>query len=371
PGEPGPGPTPSPGGPGAAPEPGGKQPGPPTKEAAKLDYEREAAANDACGRSDPAFLGRLTTLNVARDLDRVRSALGERTWSFFGVSWGTRLGVAYRGAFPGKVHRMFLDSVVRPRFNVADAAVDTASAAERDFLRLAAWIARRHDAYGFGTSKKKVYAAILKLREKHDAKPKKFTDLGMPVDGSVVARLASQHSPEWPQVAQAFKELRDATGSTAPPALKKLLDRAPTRMVPGAPEIQNTTMRLAVACNEDSSRLGFPAAWAAYRRHLEKNPVTGRARRFSVECAGWPLPVQKMPERRTGGSLVLSGHLYEHGTPYQWTPQMRSAIGGKVFTVRDDVHGSAMKDSSCAGEVVAYFTTGRIDRGCEGLGAAS
>lgn len=329
------------------------------------------ARNNACGRSDPAFLGQLTTVNVARDLDRVRIALGEKKWNFLGVSWGTRLGVVYRSTFPGTVNRMFLDSVVSPWYSVDDFVVATAAAAEQNFSRMSAWIALHHDTYGFGTTQKQVRAAVLELRQKYDANPKRFTDLGMAVDGAVVARLAMQDSPEWPQVGKALKELRAATGPTAPPTVKKILDRGSIGMVPGSPEVQNATMRQAVACNEDPSRIGFSAAWAAHRRLLEQNPVTGRASRFFVECAGWPLPVQKMPVRRTGGSLVLSGHRYEAGTPYEWTTQMKSAIGGTVFTVNDDVHGSVLKEPGCAAKLVTYFTTGRVDRGCDGVPAAS
>lgn len=59
---------------------------------------------------------------------------------------------------------------------------------------------------------------------------------------------------------------------------------------------------------------------------------------------------------------MLAGHRYEAGTPYEWTSQMRDAIGCQVFTVDDDVHGSVLREPGCAAELVPYFTTGRIDR---------
>jgi hypothetical protein len=67
---------------------------------------------------------------------------------------------------------------------------------------------------------------------------------------------------------------------------------------------------------------------------------------------------------------VLAGHRYEAGTPYEWTPLMRDAVGGTVFTVEDDVHGSVLRVPGCAAELVSYFTTGRIDRGCDGFPVA-
>ncbi|WP_327587882.1 alpha/beta hydrolase [Nonomuraea sp. NBC_00507] len=352
---------PSPQGKGGPPEPG-----PLTKETAKLIHDSGVAANKACGDSNPAFLGQLTTLNSARDLDRVRIALGERKLSFLGISWGTWLGAVYRSTFPGSVGRMFLDSVAPVNFRLDDFEDGHAAGTERHFERMAAWIAERNDTYGLGTTAKRVRTAVLALGRAYDETPRHYSDWEMVADGATVAMLAIQSTPDWPQVAQAFKEMRDES-DTAPPALKKLLGQgALQRPAAGAPERFNATAGQAVFCNEDPSRLGFSDAWTTYQRRLARNPVTGRAGSFSAQCAGWPLPVQKIKVQRGGGSLVLAGHRYEAVSLYEWTKQMHAAIGGTVFTVADDVHGSVLRVPDCATELVSYFTTGRIDRGCDG-----
>ncbi|WP_433432194.1 alpha/beta fold hydrolase [Nonomuraea sp. CA-141351] len=342
------------------------EPGPLTKAAAERAYDSGVARNKACGTSDPAFLGRLTTLNSARDLDRVRIALGERELSFLGVSYGTWLGAVYRSTFPGSVGRMFLDSVSPVTFRLDDFEDGHAAGAERNFGRMASWIAERDGTYGLGSTPEKVRTAVLALRRTYDAAPKHYSDWQMVADGSTVAMLAIQSAPDWPQVAQAFKEMREES-DTAPPALRKLLEQGAVRPPsPNAPERLNATTGQAVFCNEDPSRLGFSEAWATYQRRLERNPVTGRAIPFTAQCAGWPLPVQAAKVRRTSGSLVLSGHRYEAVSLYEWTKQMHAAIGGTVFTVDDDVHGSVLRVPDCAAKLVSYFDTGRVDRGCDG-----
>ncbi|TDV57796.1 alpha/beta fold hydrolase [Actinophytocola oryzae] len=55
------------------------------------------------------FLG---TADVARDMDRIRAALGEDTITYVGVSYGTYLGEVYDAMFPDRVDRMLLDSNV-------------------------------------------------------------------------------------------------------------------------------------------------------------------------------------------------------------------------------------------------------------------
>ncbi|MFC4117331.1 alpha/beta fold hydrolase [Nonomuraea zeae] len=346
---------------------GPQEPGTLTKEAARKIYDAQVAANQKCGRSDPAFLGQLTTENVAKDLDLIRTALGDSKLNLLGFSWGTYLGMVYRSLFPGHTGRAFLDSVAPPWTRIDEHAKDSAEAAERNFGRMAAWLAHRHETYGLGATARKVREEVANLVSTYDKSPKAYTDLQRPIDGSAVADLAKRNSTEWVRAGRALAELRTATGTTAPPTVKELLG-APMMgtPVPGAPETLNMTMNLAVACNEDSSRAGFDTAWRDYQQLVKRHPATGRSWGLPVMCPGWPLPVQQATLKRSSGSLVLAGHLHEFMSVYDWTLQTRRAIGGTVYTVADDVHVSTTRVPKCAADVVRYFETGQIGKGCEG-----
>lgn len=52
------------------------------------------------------------TVNVARDMDTLREALGERKISYFGVSYGSYIGAVYGQLFPRHVDRMIIDAVL-------------------------------------------------------------------------------------------------------------------------------------------------------------------------------------------------------------------------------------------------------------------
>ncbi|MEQ4718891.1 alpha/beta fold hydrolase [Nonomuraea sp. B19D2] len=346
--------------------PGPTPPGPVSKELARQVYDQTVKDNQACGQSDPGFIGQLTTANVARDIDRIRFALGEPKISFLGVSWGTWLGTVLRSLFPAKVHRMWLDSVALPVPKMDVFTEVRARAADRDFQRMAKWIAERDDVYGFGSTKSQVVSALTDLRKAYDAKPVTFTDIDLTVDGRMIAEAAGQPSPVWPEVAQVLKELVGATGPTAPPTIRKLFGDRPPPPPAGVPERGNGTARVAFFCNEDQGARTFDSAWNAYRERLERYPVTGEATSFFPACAGWPLPVQTT-RLRPGGSLVLSGHLHESPSPYEWTLDTRAAVGGHVVTVDDDVHGSALRVPGCVTKVVDYFETGRLTATCPGV----
>lgn len=354
-------------------QPGAESPPPPvlTKADALQQYDEVVAANKACARTDPAFLSQLTTANVARDMNQIRIALHQRKISYLGVSWGTALGAVYRSLFPGTVSRMWLDSVMDPDWRFDQVVNDDAAADERDFTRLCAWIAARNRTYGFGTTAAKVKTALVRLENTYNAHPRKFTGLPAAISGNQIAETAVQLSPSWPVAAEVLKELRDAKGTTLPPAVKYVMEQPPPPPVPaGAPQQQNQTAHQAEDCSADAGDRSFGASWAAYQHRLRAYPVVGEwsVPSLQTQCAGWPFPVQPWPLRRVSGSLEMSAHRYETTTPYQWALQMQSLIGGKVFTDDDDIHGSAMFVASCASNVIAYFDTGRPQTGsCPGF----
>ncbi|MBE1604230.1 alpha/beta fold hydrolase [Actinopolymorpha pittospori] len=346
----------------------GAPPGPITEEDARQMYAQQVQANQQCAQTDPKFIGALTTGNIARDLDRIRIGLGERKLSYLGVSWGSWLGPVYRSLFPGKVGRMWVDSVAPPDPRMDAFEAGRAKATAMDFSRMADWMAPFNDTYGFGTTGAQVQASLVKLQEDLDAHPKQFTDIPMPMDGFVVAIAASQPSVGWPFAAQLLADLRDATGPTAPPTIQEAFEGERTPPPIGTPERDNRVANQAIFCNGDGGARDFDSAWAAYQDGLARYPVTGVLGFPIPTCAGWPLPVDHIRLRHNGGSLQLSGHRYESVSAYEWTGDMQDAVGGEVFTVEDDMHGSALMEPNCATHVVAYLTTGDPGAsGCQGV----
>ena len=54
------------------------------------------------------------TVDVARDMDRLRQALGDSGLTYMGQSYGTLLGLTYASLFPTHIRAMVLDSVIDP-----------------------------------------------------------------------------------------------------------------------------------------------------------------------------------------------------------------------------------------------------------------
>jgi pimeloyl-ACP methyl ester carboxylesterase len=65
-----------------------------------------------CVARNGAWLADIGSRNVARDMDRLRVALGEERLTYLGFSYGTVIGAVYAQMFPDHVGRLVLDSPV-------------------------------------------------------------------------------------------------------------------------------------------------------------------------------------------------------------------------------------------------------------------
>ncbi|MDH2456429.1 alpha/beta fold hydrolase [Corynebacterium bovis] len=115
------------------------------------------AVHAACERNQPGYVDTITTDNTARDLDRVREALGEDHLNLYGVSYGTLLMGTYATLFPQHTGRVILDSPMVPGdrwFGVGESRRALRSETIANFF---AWVAERDDDYHLGTTPLQVY----------------------------------------------------------------------------------------------------------------------------------------------------------------------------------------------------------------------
>ena len=89
-------------------------PFPMTAEQEAMFERADRALNRACQRRGGPIVDHMATGNVARDLDLLRRAVGERQLTYAGYSYGSILGITYANLFPRRVRALVLDSVVDP-----------------------------------------------------------------------------------------------------------------------------------------------------------------------------------------------------------------------------------------------------------------
>jgi len=110
---------------------------------ASPDDEDERAALDRLARSfadscrGDRLLPHLRTEAVAADLDVLRRAVGDDQLNFYGLSYGTLIGLIYADSFPETVGRLAIDGVVDPTLTLEDLLAQQAAGFDDLFHRLA------------------------------------------------------------------------------------------------------------------------------------------------------------------------------------------------------------------------------------------
>jgi pimeloyl-ACP methyl ester carboxylesterase len=73
---------------------------------------KDKAYIQRCVSLNKDILPYVSTANVARDMDGIRAAMGDRKLNYFGFSYGTFLGATYASLFPNNYRSMVLDGPV-------------------------------------------------------------------------------------------------------------------------------------------------------------------------------------------------------------------------------------------------------------------
>jgi pimeloyl-ACP methyl ester carboxylesterase len=82
------------------------------EEAQKLASDKRL--NAICRKDGNAIMDHMTTADVARDLDLLRQAVGDKLLNYVGYSYGSYLGVTYANMFPQNVGHLVVDGVLDP-----------------------------------------------------------------------------------------------------------------------------------------------------------------------------------------------------------------------------------------------------------------
>ncbi|PPK68392.1 alpha/beta hydrolase family protein [Actinokineospora auranticolor] len=299
----------------------------------------------------------ITTANTARDLDRVRIALGERKISYNSGSYGSYLGAVYASLYPDRTDRFVLDSLVGPgsvwraQWRLWDRA------AERRFTDFVTWAAANDPT--LGTTADTIRANMFALADRLDREPVVIPGFG-PVDGNTFRYIyfaASYYTAVFPAFAGIWHFLE---GNGEPPQLFPPVD------VPGIPQDNALAGQLAVICGDVRSSHDIDYYRRAVREDRARYPLLGGMGANIQPCAFWPGP--KEPPApitdRGPGNILLVQNLRDPATPYEGALDLRRALGhrAKLMTVNGGNHivYSPVVPSCGVTAVNRYLSTGTL-----------
>ncbi|MCG8918908.1 alpha/beta hydrolase [Actinokineospora sp. PR83] len=305
-----------------------------------------------CAASSTAYLlPHNTTANIARDLDRVRAALGERKASFLGYSYGTYLGAVYTTLFPRTTDRVVIDSNLGAGGWDVEGGRMYGRGVEDTFPDFAEWAAA-HPEFGLGSTPEQVRAKYFQLAARLDKAPMQGLT-GPQFRMLTFGRLYATGDAAFTRMAEEWKALDTNT----PP---------PSDNTPVPPGLENLIAgRHYVVCGDSR----WPTSVRTYERNVAvdrvRHPMFGAAAANIYPCAFWPDPVEQ-PVRisdRGPRNVLMVQNERDPATPLAGARTTRRAFGDRaaMLTIDQGGHGAyALGRNKCANdEVTAYLLGGQ------------
>nr|WP_055504264.1 alpha/beta fold hydrolase [Nonomuraea pusilla] len=186
------------------------------REWAALARSNRAAA-ERCRAADPELFGHLDSVSFARDIDAIRSAMGERQFTFMATSYGGVPGLAYARLFPSRVRAMYLDGTVNPLRDKSEEDRARYALMEAQFARFSQWCANDSACALHGRDVGTVWNGLRSAADRSPVPAEK----GVAYSGFDIAVAAmpdlvtpGADNARWKELAQAIRraEKGDATG---------------------------------------------------------------------------------------------------------------------------------------------------------------
>ncbi|MDP9220752.1 MAG: alpha/beta hydrolase [Actinomycetota bacterium] len=323
----------------------------------------------ACGRRGGPILDHMTTADAARDLDRLRQAVGDAGLTYYGVSYGSFLGNVYANLFPDKVRALVIDGVLDPiawttgqgdgrsvPFSTRLHSAIGAQATLDEFLRLCD--AGGPDNCAFAPHADRRYADLYGQLKRH---PLPITN----PDGTTTRYDESflianslgflYDSAGWPDFAQFLADLESQVSSSNAAAL-------PTNLRPQttAPYPNFVEGFPGVACSDSVNPPHYDAWVRAAAASLRSDGLFGPIWTWASSiCADWPGHDSDRYlgpfTHRTAQPVLVVGNLFDPATPYQGAvTAARLLPSSRLLTVHGWGHTSLFR-STCADQVIGRY----------------
>lgn len=343
----------------------------------RIQMDATARADDAftdgCAANAGPLLAHMSTLDVTRDLDTLRQAVGESRLTYFGQSYGTLLGATYANLYPDRVRAMVLDGMVDPAARTGDSLDYEMQRAAGFESVLDAFLSTCRQAgprCAFSTGDPAAKFAL--IRDRVRRMPLPMAD-GSTMDPDRLWNWLTQALPNpanFPGTATILQQLYTAaTAPTGPSATKPAITAITASTASTTPATASAAYSYnqadafaAVNClDEQISRT--PERWPAIAAEFERAaPTFGRGQAYSaLPCATWPVTTTDRYagpwNRPTAHPLLIVANLHDAATPYPMAERAtRELADARLLTIDGFGHTSAGESTCATNDVTAYLT---------------
>jgi pimeloyl-ACP methyl ester carboxylesterase len=319
-------------------------------------YAAACAANTGFGKQMLANIG---TRDVAKDMDVLRSALGDPKLTYLGYSYGTALGSTYAEDFPKNVRAMILDGAVDPTESEVQETVAQGTGFQTAFDQFAKWCSDQHEC-ALGNNPAGATKAFQALVNPLLTKPVQVGDgRQLTYDDATTGAIQALYSQQyWTYLNTGLGELKQGSGRT----LMALADVYDGRNQDGSYSNEQDAFT-AVRCVDDPPVTDPKVQLAAEQQYKQVAPFLNDGRPAVAQadaCASWPVPPTGKPHTPSVAGLapvLVVSTTNDPATPYQAGVNLAKALGGGLLTFEGTQHTAFLQGISCVDQYGSAYLT--------------
>ena len=303
----------------------------------------------ACGQNSGDLLAFVGTVDVARDLDRIRAGLGDQRLTFLGHSYGTLLGATYAELFPDRVRAMVLDGAIDPALSTDAMSLAQAKGFEASLDGFFAWCGASSSCLWRPSGDRRT--TFMNLLGTVRARPLPVGTRTVGPGELLLGVLSTLYSQSfWPSLGRALAGVGAGDGGQ----MLALSDGYQTHGSSNAADSNAAITCLDHPVSSDPATYPQRAAAAA-----AEAPVFGPMFAWgALQCAAWPVGPTRQPHaiRAQGAPAILVvGTTGDPATPYSWAVSLASQLDKGVLVGRTGVDHVAYFYSACIRQIDARY----------------
>ena len=326
--------------------------------AAGLRAAKQVSAGFAasCNAKYRTTIAHYDTVDTARDMDRIRAALGDATMNYLGFSYGTQLGAVYAHLFPKAIRAAALDGPVDPKLDdLVSWITAQVGGFERAFDQFAADCITHDPCRQLGDARQAVYA--IRDRAATDPIPSSDPHDRRRATASLVLLgvLQALYSRDyWPRLGTALLAARrgDAKGLLA--LADEYADRDESGQYANSLDVYFT-----VTCNDLATDPDDATIQAMGRAWAKQYPMFGLWQAAGLtQCSGWQKQRTPIPPETAAGSspILVVGNLHDPATPYAGAVNLTKELGrASLLSWNGEGHTSYLEGSTCVDRAVNAY----------------
>jgi pimeloyl-ACP methyl ester carboxylesterase len=335
-------------------------PSPDNDEEKQAIVDASQAFVDECVKRNEAILPYISTNNTARDMDRIRAALGEKKITYFGFSYGSELGATWATMFPGTVRAAVLDGATDPDSDYIEGGLDQAKGFETELTKFLAKCSAEItcEFHNNGRSEE----AFDELLASLDSRPL-FAEKGrVSVNQGVALTAVAQamySSTLWPSLEQALNAAQKGDGIQ----LLQMYDQYFQRQYDGTYGNELEAFN-AIMCLDDPGPKSVQGVDSYIPEFKKVAPRLWSTFAAGYICAFWPTET----DRRTvitgidAGPIVVIGTTGDAATPLESSRNMAKALqDGRLIVVEENRHTGYGANQCVVDLVDSYLISAEIN----------